>query len=75
MMTRNMVKRVEILFPILSPSIKMRITEILDLQLSDTAKGRMQDALGNYYYKETEGDRLNSQELLLESSLMHIEEE
>ena len=75
MMTRNMIKRVEILFPILSPSIKMRITEILDLQLKDTAKGRMQDATGNYYYKETEGDRINSQELLLESSLMHIEEE
>ena len=75
MMTRNMIKRVEILFPILSPSIKMRITEILDLQLKDTAKGRMQDATGNYYYRETEGHRINSQELLLESSLMHIEEE
>ena len=44
MMTRNMVKRVEILFPVLSPSIKMRIMEILDLQLKDTAKGRIQDA-------------------------------
>lgn len=54
MMTRNMIKRVEILFPILSPSIKKRILSILDLELRDTTKARVQDSNGVYSYRESD---------------------
>lgn len=54
MMTRNMIKRVEILFPILSPSIKKRILSILDLELRDTTKARVQNSSGIYAYRESD---------------------
>ncbi|WP_313890857.1 RNA degradosome polyphosphate kinase [Psychrobacillus sp.] len=66
MMTRNMVKRVEILFPILAPTIKRRIMGILELELNDTVKARMQDADGNYHFIETDGNSSSSQQKLLE---------
>ena len=50
MMTRNMIKRVEILFPILDESLKNRLTDFLHLQMSDNAKARYQDNEGNYHY-------------------------
>lgn len=73
MMTRNMVKRVEILFPVLSPSIKRRVMDILTLELNDTAKARMQDAQGIYHYKESEHSEINSQQLLLERASKYRE--
>ena len=54
MMTRNMIKRVEILFPILSPSIKKRILSIVDIELKDTVKARIQNAEGVYTYKKSD---------------------
>ena len=75
MMTRNMVKRVEILFPVLSPPMKKRIMEILDLELQDTAKARVQDENGIYHYKESTDGRIDSQQILLEKSLKYIPEE
>lgn len=64
MMTRNMVRRVEILFPIYSQDIKQRIMKILEIQLNDTAKARVQDSTGKYHYKEVRQGvpKLNSQE-------------
>lgn len=64
LMTRNMIKRVEILFPIYSPDIKQRVMEILQAQLADTAKARVQDASGKYHYKAVsdEAVKSNSQE-------------
>lgn len=57
MMTRNMIKRVEILFPILDPSLKDRLTDFLHLQMSDNAKARYQDNEGNYHYvSHNQGD-------------------
>lgn len=50
MMTRNMIKRVEILFPIVDESLKDRLTDFLQLQMSDNAKARYQDNEGNYHY-------------------------
>ncbi|MFC4354633.1 RNA degradosome polyphosphate kinase [Chryseomicrobium palamuruense] len=54
MMTRNMIKRVEILFPILSPAIKKRILSILELELQDTVKARVQNAKGIYTYRKSD---------------------
>lgn len=50
MMTRNMIKRVEILFPIVDDSLKDRLIDFLHLQMSDNAKARYQDNEGNYHY-------------------------
>ncbi|AKS66762.1 RNA degradosome polyphosphate kinase [Staphylococcus coagulans] len=68
MMTRNMIKRVEILFPILNKQIAKRLVEFLNLQLSDNQKGRYQDAQGVYHYIENDLEPLNSQEYLMQEA-------
>ncbi|WP_394239049.1 RNA degradosome polyphosphate kinase [Niallia oryzisoli] len=50
MMTRNMVNRVEILFPILKDHLKDRIYSLLEIILSDNTKAREQDSSGVYHY-------------------------
>lgn len=71
MMTRNMVKRVEILFPVYSPEIKERIFDIMLCQLEDNQKARIQDSNGKYHYKEGRNgeNKVNSQEIFLKESL------
>jgi polyphosphate kinase len=67
MMTRNMIKRVEILFPLIDTFIKERVMNVILLQMQDTAKSREQDEHGEYHYhfpKKNE-DTLNSQDELL----------
>ena len=49
-MTRNMEKRIEILFPIVDPRIKDRVKEILDITLKDNIKARIQNKNGEYSY-------------------------
>ena len=77
MMTRNMIKRVEILFPIYAPEIKNRIQRIMESQLIDNQKARIQDSNGKYHYKENHNsdERINSQEMFLIESLGTIVEE
>lgn len=65
MMTRNMIKRVEILFPILDTKIVNELKEILDLQLNDNQKAREQDASGIYHYVRNDEEAVNSQEELV----------
>lgn len=74
MMTRNMVKRVEILFPIYSKDIKERVKNILITQLEDTAKGRIQDSNGKYHYKESRKnvEKVNSQEIFLLEAMSNV---
>jgi len=77
-MTRNMIKRVEILFPLYSNDIKQRVMDILLKQIADTVKSRIQDSTGKYQYKVvTSADNsINSQELfLLEAMSTVINEE
>jgi polyphosphate kinase len=69
MMTRNMEKRVEILFPIFDGPIKRRIRGILDIMLRDNSKAREQDENGVYHYV-TRGD----QEELVDSQLILFNE-
>ncbi|MDI7742819.1 RNA degradosome polyphosphate kinase [Lysinibacillus fusiformis] len=78
LMTRNMVKRVEILFPLYSQDIKHRVMDILLTQLADTVKARIQDSTGKYHYKEVNESipKINSQEeFLLEAMSTVVEEE
>ncbi|CAM5189895.1 Polyphosphate kinase OS=Ureibacillus acetophenoni OX=614649 GN=ppk PE=3 SV=1 [Ureibacillus acetophenoni] len=74
MMTRNMVKRVEILFPIYSKDIKERIMNIFLLQLADNLKARVQDSTGKYHYKNerTSANTINSQELFIEEVMSGV---
>ncbi|MDT8861757.1 RNA degradosome polyphosphate kinase [Alkalihalobacillus sp. MEB130] len=51
-MTRNMEKRIEILFPIISMKNKERVKEILTITLQDNTKSRKQNADGSYKYIE-----------------------
>ncbi|MGG2084727.1 RNA degradosome polyphosphate kinase [Lysinibacillus pakistanensis] len=71
MMTRNMIKRVEILFPVYASEAKARIINIMNSQLEDTAKARIQDSNGKYHYKEFDRseDPINSQEMFLKDAL------
>lgn len=52
LMTRNMVRRVEILFPIFDVGIKKRIMNIFKMQVEDNSKARVLDSEGNYNYKK-----------------------
>lgn len=58
MMTRNMEKRVELLFPIYEESVKKRIMEVLDLSLSDNVKAREQRSDGSYEYVARKPDEV-----------------
>lgn len=64
MMTRNMEKRVELLFPIYEKTLKERIKEILSIILSDNLKAREQTKDGTYKYVEP-----NPGEPLIESQM------
>jgi polyphosphate kinase len=67
LMTRNMIKRVELLFPILDVGIKKRILDVLDLHMKDTMKAREQNEQGQYKAIKTKKNEcaFNSQEELL----------
>ncbi len=71
MMTRNMIKRVEILFPVYSADIKKRIMRITQLQFEDNQKARIQDSNGKYHYKEDHNSdkKINSQEIFLREAI------
>jgi polyphosphate kinase len=77
MMTRNMEKRVEILFPLLENHHKHRISHILNLQLSDNVKAREQDQDGKYsYVSPNKWSLLNHQvELMKETYQLREDEE
>ncbi|RBA03046.1 RNA degradosome polyphosphate kinase [Staphylococcus arlettae] len=68
-MTRNMIKRVEILFPVEDKEIGQRLINYLNLQLSDNQKGRYQDAAGNYHYIQNNLSPLNSQAYLMQEAI------
>lgn len=68
-MTRNMIKRVEILFPVEDKKISQRLINYLNLQLSDNQKGRYQDAAGNYHYIQNNLSPLNSQAYLMQEAI------
>jgi polyphosphate kinase len=64
-MTRNMEKRIEILFPIIDERIKTRIKNILELTLRDNVKARQQDKDGNYSYVKKYDHEMDVQSQLI----------
>ncbi|MCI2948744.1 RNA degradosome polyphosphate kinase [Staphylococcus caledonicus] len=73
-MTRNMIKRVEILFPVEDKEIGKRLVDFMNLQLSDNQKGRYQDQEGNYHYVENNLSPLNSQVYLMREAVEYGQE-
>ncbi|GGM30044.1 polyphosphate kinase [Paraliobacillus quinghaiensis] len=77
LMTRNMVKRVELMFPIYEEEIKERIKEILDISLQDNVKVREQTSDGAYHYVKAEANekRINSQMLFYDMAYQVMDDE
>ncbi|TGB05394.1 RNA degradosome polyphosphate kinase [Halobacillus salinus] len=77
MMTRNMVKRVELMFPIHEPSVKSRLQRILSIMLSDNVKAREQQNDGSYRYVEVPDNtqKLNSQMKFFDMAYRVLEDE
>ena len=65
LMTRNMSKRVEIAWPILSEQIRKRVLEYIKTCLSDTAKLRELLPSGDYTPLNTNQNAFDSQEYLM----------
>lgn len=66
-MTRNMKKRIEILFPILNVSHKTYIKDMMALQLVDNVKARRQRSDGRYVYVKRE----NNEEEIQSQIIIH----
>lgn len=73
MMTRNMIKRVEILFPIFDTGIKKRIMHIMKLQLSDNSKARVANSDGEYHYKKrSKNSKIIDSQVILAKEVNHV---
>src|SRR5699024_4991901 len=67
MITRNMIKRVEILFPINDPKILDELKSINRLYLMDNIKARAQKSDGTYEYVENSYESISAQDELMRS--------
>lgn len=69
-MTRNLDRRVELLFPIEEPRLMNRLREILRVMMMDTQKARLMDRDGNYVKVDGRGKTaVNSQETFYEQAM------
>ncbi|TDQ35228.1 RNA degradosome polyphosphate kinase [Aureibacillus halotolerans] len=76
MMTRNMEKRVEIMFPLNDKEIKEEINACLEIMLKDNVKSRYQDEQGSYHRVQAEGKApLNSQRVLFERAIQAVHQD
>ncbi|NJB35705.1 polyphosphate kinase 1 [Croceivirga sp. JEA036] len=60
-MTRNLDRRIEVLTPILDPTIFTELKDILTLQLNDTVKARVLDAEDNNHKVKSNRNNIRSQ--------------
>jgi len=67
LMTRNMIKRLEIAVPIFDTTIQNQLTEYLDLCLNDTANSRIMNSKQDYVQK-TSDPLIDSHQILIELS-------
>lgn len=64
-MPRNLVKRVELMFPVKDPACKRAVENILMLQLADNVKSWRLESDGSYVRRNATANRINAQEMLL----------
>lgn len=62
-MTRNTIRRVEVAAPVLDESLKERLDWMFETMMKDNEKGKCLTASGTYVDRESNGTKLNSQEL------------
>src|SRR5699024_6088223 len=74
MMTRNMIKRVEILFPINDPRIVEELIEVNELFLRDNVKARVQLPDGTYEYVKNDLPTLSVQDELMKRAVENSEQ-
>jgi polyphosphate kinase len=60
-MRRNLLKRLEIMFPILNPIFKKRLIEVLNTYFADNVKARRLLSDGTYALVERDGPRVRAQ--------------
>ena len=64
-MPRNLIRRVELLFPVEDPDCKARVKEVLDVDLEDTVRSHFLDSNGDYHKLDLRGKKkVDSQEEL-----------
>ncbi len=67
-MQRNLYRRVEIAFPILSPGVRDHVDEILEMHWKDNVKARVMDSDGLYHPIQTDEPPFDSQAAFLEEA-------
>lgn len=73
MMTRNMLKRVEIMFPVKDRAVQNEIKELIEMFLCDNVKTRIGQSDGSYQYIKSNDPPFNVQETLLKRALKNAE--
>ena len=64
-MPRNLIRRVELLFPVEDPDCKARVMEVLEVELEDTVRSHFLDSDGSYHKLDLRGKtKIDSQEKL-----------
>ena len=61
-MPRNLVRRIEVIFPIEDEKIKDRIENNISAMLKDNTKARLQRADGSYEYIKNNAKKISSQD-------------
>jgi polyphosphate kinase len=76
-MTRNLVKRLEILFPVDDANLRRRLIEILNTCFADNVKARRLLSDGTYQPVERDGPRLRAQSVFYKSAVdaVHVGQE
>ena len=64
-MTRNMIRRIEVAAPVYDEKLKKRITDMFNTLLRDNIKARKQLPDGTYVYKINEETPVNAQQLFI----------
>lgn len=73
-MSRNLNRRIEILFPVENSNLKERVVGILDLNLADTVKARIQLSDGTYKNVDKRGKKkIDSQKIFHRRAVERIE--
>ena len=62
-MTRNTIRRVEVAAQVLDETLKERLDWMFETMMKDNEKGKCLNASGKYVDRESNGTKLNSQEL------------
>ncbi len=75
LMPRNLIRRIEVVFPIEDEAIKNRIENTLETMLKDNMKARMQQPDGSYEYIKNNAPKISSQQKLYKDLASKLKED